>query len=562
MTVMPETKNIKIKRNLSALIDFSRVINSSIDLDFILNNVLLNCLGKFLATRGLIAIKEKGILALKNSKGLNEEIIRTFPYLVASPQCINDPKLNSFMHVSNLKMVEKISSSDDCIGLVCLGEKLNKSDYTDDDQEFLRTILNISATAIQNSLIINELKEVNRFLDSRVQRLDSLFELSKEFGMLSESSRFVKLLIFSIIGQFLVQKYAVVLFKDADLEILESKFNRNDLSGILSKYDLVDTGDSIRAADISRRYPLLQEIGIKLIVPMQLQGKTCGLILLGSRAGEKEYLDSDIEYIYSVGNLAIISLENKRLFEEALEKQKLEEELFIARDIQRNLFPQAIPEYKNFDIAALNVSSKQVGGDYYDIIKLDEENFIVAIADVSGKGVPASLMMANIQAFLQVICRQNLKIDEATALLNDLVSANTTEGRFITFFWGIVNTNDRSIKYVNAGHNPPILLRKNEMKKLDKGGIILGVMRTINPYIFEEIKLQKDDVILMFTDGVSEAMSSKGEEFSEERLEKVIKALREKSAGQILEGIRQEVQNFAEGNAQSDDITMVVLKVR
>ncbi len=559
---MIEAKDYKIKRNLSALVDFSRVINSSIDLEFILNNILLTCLGKFLAIRGLVAVKEKGKLVLKISKGLNPEIEAAFPYLLATPDCIEDPKLDSFMHVSNLKIVEKISSSQDCIGLVCLGEKLNKSDYTEDDQEFLKTILNISATAIQNSIIINELKEVNRFLDTRVQRLDSLFELSKEFGMLAEASRFVKLLIFSVIGQFLVQKYAVVLLNEDETEILESKFSRNDLQNCLSKYELINTIESIRSEEISERYNLLKEIGVQLVVPMQLQGKTRGLILLGSRAGERDYLDSDIEFIYSVGNLAIISLENKRLFDEALEKQKLEEELLIARDIQQNLLPQSLPEFENFEIAALNVSSKQVGGDYYDVIPLDDENFVIAIADVSGKGVPASLMMANIQAFLQVICRQDLQIDEATALINDLVTANTTEGRFITFFWGIVNINKKTIKYVNAGHNPPLLLRNNAVKRLDKGGIILGVMKTVDPYIFEEADLHKDDVLVMFTDGVSEAMNNQEEEFGEDRLEEVAFAHKKNSAGEILDGIKQEVQNFTQGNAQSDDITMIILKVR
>jgi sigma-B regulation protein RsbU (phosphoserine phosphatase) len=559
---MIDAKDYKIKRNLSALVDFSRVINSSIDLEFILNNVLLTCLGKFLATRGLVAIKEKGKLVLKISKGLSSDVEGTFPYLLATPDCIKDPKLDSFLHVSNLKIVEKISSSQDCIGLVCLGEKLNKSDYTEDDQEFLKTILNISATAIQNSIIINELKEVNRFLDTRVQRLDSLFELSKEFGMLAESSRFVKLLIFSVIGQFLVQKYAVVLFNDDESEILESKFSRSDLQNCLSKYELINTIESIRSEEIAERFDMLKEIGVQLVVPMQLQNKTRGLILLGSRAGDRNYLDSDIEFIYSVGNLAIISLENKRLFEEALEKQKLEEELLIARDIQRDLLPQNIPEYENFDIAALNVSSKQVGGDYYDVIPLDDENFVIAIADVSGKGVPASLMMANIQAFLQVICKQNLQIEDATALINDLVTANTTEGRFITFFWGIVNTKQKTLKYVNAGHNPPILLRNNTIKKLDKGGIILGVMKTFNPYIFEEVDLHKDDILVLYTDGVSEAMNNQGEEFGEDKLEEAANALKKNSAGEILDGIKQEVQNFAQGNAQSDDITMIILKVR
>ncbi len=559
---MLEVKNLKVKRNLTALVDFSRIINSSIDLDFILNNVLLTCLGKFLATRGLIALKENNKIVLKGSKGLTIDLIDQFPDLDATTTCIDDPKLISYMQIANLKVTEKISASDDCIGLVCLGEKLNKSEYTEDDVEFLSTILNISATAVQNSMVINELKDVNRELDSRVQRLSSLFELSKEFGSFAESFRVVKLLVFSILGQFLIQKYAIVLFEDEEADILDSKFDNEKLLSFIKKYELYKITDSIKKSVLKERLAELNELGIELIVPMQLQNKTRGLILLGSRAGNRDFLNNDIEYIYSVGNLAIISLENNRLFLEALEKQKMEEDLLIARDIQRNLLPQDLPEFEKYDIAALNVSSKQVGGDYYDVIKIDDEKFYIAIADVAGKGVPASLMMANIQAFLQVICRQGMKIDEATAMINDLVTANSSEGRFITFFWGYINTKKNTLTYVNAGHNPPYILRGDKIIKLSQGGIILGVLKTFVPYIFEEVELMKDDVILLYTDGVSEALNLEFEEYSEDRLEKMARSLVDKSAKEILNGIKEDVQIFTQGNLQSDDITMIVIKVR
>jgi len=559
---MVEAKSLKVKRNLAALIDFSRIINSSIDLNFILNNVLLTCLGKFLATKGLIALKENGKIVLKGSKGLGTEITSRFPVLTATNECIDDPILISFMQDSNLKIVEKISSSDDCIGLVCLGEKLNKSDYTEDDVEFLGTILNISATAVQNSMVINELKAVNRKLDSRVQRLSSLFELSKEFGLFLESSKVIRLLVFSLLGQFLLKKFALVLFENEETEILDTKFDEEELLSLIKKYSLENIQDSIQNETIRKNFPGVTKLGVELIVPMQLQGKTRGLIFLGERPINKEYSESDLEFIYSIGNLAIISLENNRLLHEALEKQKMEEDLLIARDIQRNLLPQTLPDYANFDIAALNVSSKQVGGDYYDVIPLDDEKFYIAIADVSGKGVPASLMMANIQAFLQVICRQGIRIDEATAMINDLVTANTSEGRFITFFWGYIDTLKNTLTYVNAGHNPPYIIRNGKIIKLDKGGIILGVMRTIVPYIFEEVELKKNDVIILYTDGVSEAMNLKNEEYSEEKLQEVAESLVDKTAEEILNGIKEDVQIFTQGNIQSDDITMIVIKVR
>jgi sigma-B regulation protein RsbU (phosphoserine phosphatase) len=559
---MIEAKSLRVKRNLTALIDFSRIINSSIDLEFILNNVLLTCLGKFLATRGLIALKENGKIVLKSSKGLGTEIKGKFPELEATYEFIDNPALISFMQDANLKVAEKISSSEDCIGIVCLGEKLNKSEYTEDDVEFLGTILNISATAVQNSMVINELKAVNRKLDSRVQRLSSLFELSKEFGLFLEPSKVIRLLGFSLMGQFLLKKIALVRFENEEIEILDSKFDDEEILSSVKKYELQNNHDSIKKEKIQKNYPELAGLGIELIVPMQLQGKTRGLIFLGERPGKREYNESDLEFIYSIGNLAIISLENTRLFYEALEKQKMEEDLLIARDIQRNLLPQTLPDYDHFDIAALNVSSKQVGGDYYDVIPLDDGKFYIAIADVSGKGVPASLMMANIQAFLQVICRQGIRIDEATGMINDLVTANTSEGRFITFFWGYIDTKTNTLTYVNAGHNPPYIIRNGKIIKLEKGGIIFGVMKTFTPYIFEEVKLKKDDVIILYTDGVSEAMNLNNEEYSEEKLQVIAESLVDKTAEEILNGIKEDVQIFTQGNVQSDDITMIVIKVR
>jgi sigma-B regulation protein RsbU (phosphoserine phosphatase) len=559
---MQDNDSLKVKRNLTALVEFSRVINSSLDLNFILNNVLLTCLGKFLATRGIIALNINGKLKAKSYKGITEESILLFPDIDADENCNENDDLKKFFTDNNLLASEKISSSNGCVGIVCLGEKLNKQDYTKDDLDFLKTILNISASAIQNSMIVDELKIVNRELDSRIQRLSSLFELSKEFGLFSESTKVTRLLIFALIGQFLVQKYALLRFEGNDIEVIEPKLPVDELLSNLRKIDYHQIDTSLNSEQVALLFPSLFEMGIEVIVPMQIQGKTKGLIILGKRINNIDYTDADIEFIFSVGSLAIISMENRRLFREALEKHKMEEELDIAREIQRNLLPQKFPSLSNFDIAAVNVSSKQVGGDYYDIIELDENDCVVAIADVSGKGVPASLMMANMQAFLQVICRQNIPLDIATGLINDLISKNTTDGRFITFFWGTLNNLDKTFEYVNAGHNPPLLIRDGKIIKLEIGGMILGVMKTLMQYRSEKIQLMKDDVIVMFTDGISEAMNKKGEEFSDAALEKLSLESVGDTSENIMKKIRSEVQKFTNGANQSDDITLVVIKVK
>lgn len=560
--MISDTDNLKLKRNLTALVEFSRIINSSLDLEFILNNILLTCMGKFLATKGLVAIKTNGVLNIKVSKGLPKIIVESYPVISPTGDLDLNDSLKQFMSEANLYTFEKINSSDECLGIVCLGEKLNKTAYTEDDQEFLKTILNISATAVQNSLVVEELKKVNRELDSRINRLNSLFELSKEFGLFTESTKVAKLLVYSVIGQFLVSKFAVVLFNGESKQILESQYQTDELIALIGKYDASKIASSITKDKIKKDYPEFEKFGVELIVPIQLQGQTKGLIFLGKRINNLDYSGSDIEFIYSVGNLAIISLENKRLFKEELEKQKMEEELELAKEIQKNLLPQSLPALHNFEISASNISSKQVGGDYYDVIKYDDKNHVVAIADVSGKGVPAALLMANIQAFLKTICRLAMKIEDATALMNDLLAENITDGRFITFFWTMLNDDDCSIQYVNAGHNPPLLIRNGEITKLQKGGMILGVMKSTVPYLTEKIKLQSGDVLVMFTDGVTEAMDKSRNEFSDERLEQLAVQLYKKSAEEILSSIQTEVQNFSKGALQSDDITLMVIKVK
>ncbi len=559
---MDDTENIKIRRNLTALVEFSRIINSSTDLDFIINNILLTCMGKFLSTKGLFALNANGKLKIHSSKGISKEILEKLSDSKKVEKLFEDGDYKSYAGLGDLCVSEKVMSSDKVLGVMCLGEKLNKTRYSEDDREFLRTILNISSTAIQNSIVINELKRVNRILDSRLHRLNSLFELSKEFAMFSESSRVARLLVYSVIGQLFVSKFAVITYEDSGAEILESKMDNEKLLEIIAENKLQQLESAITGEGITQKYSELEEMGVELVVPMQIQGETKGLIFLGRRINKQNYSEADIEYVYSVGSLAIISLENKRLFLQELEKKKLEDELDIARDIQKNLLPHSIPEFKNFAISAINVSSRQVGGDYYDLIRLDENNVCIAIADVSGKGVPAALLMANLQAFLKTIVRHGMALDEATALINDLVSENTSDGKFITFFWGILDDDGKKLTYVNAGHNPPLLIRKNKIIKLTWGGIILGVMKTVTPYEYQEIDLEKDDVIIMFTDGVSEAMNKEGEEFSDERLEEIARKTTHLSSADILNEIRQEVLGFASGTVQSDDITIMVIKVK
>lgn len=559
---MGNFENNSLLKDFSTLVEFSNLINSNLEIDFTLNNLLLTCFGKFHTSKGLIALSESGNLKIKASKGLLVNVLDDFPEIKIE-EYENDPgKINEYLKKHNLPVCQKILTSNGFIGLLILGHRLTKEPYSERDLEFLKTLLNLGGSAIDNALMFRKLNDVNRDLDAKVNQLSSLFDLSKEFSGILEEKMVIKLLVFSIIGQLLVSKFAFATILEDEINLLENKFSTVELKNLISKEFVEQINKTIIIKDNSNEFSELAELGVKIIIPLQIKGNNRGLILLGSRKNNREFSNSDLEFAASVGSLAIISIENARLFNEAIEKQKLEKELETARTIQQNLLPKTLPASPLFEIASYNKTAKQVGGDYFDVIRLSEDKVLIAIADVSGKGVQAALLMANLQAFLKSICKQNISLDKASNLINDLVSENTVGGSFITFFWGIIDEKKQTFTFVNAGHNPPIFLSKGEKSFLRKGGMILGVIETLEPYISTTIEFDKGDCIVLFTDGITEAFSMDLEEFGDKKLESIVEKNADKSSKEILDSVIKAVQAHTVGAEQSDDITLMVIKFK
>jgi sigma-B regulation protein RsbU (phosphoserine phosphatase) len=205
-----------------------------------------------------------------------------------------------------------------------------------------------------------------------------------------------------------------------------------------------------------------------------------------------------------------------------------------------------------------------VGGDYFDIIETPDGNHIMAIGDVTGKGIPASLLMANLQSMLHVLLPVDITLSEATGRINELIYQNTPSDKFITFFWAKYFHKENKLHYINAGHNPPYLLKAGSKKitTLQEGGLILGAMPTIVDYQETDVILESGDIVICFTDGITEAFNEElNEEYEEERLQKCILANRNKTASEIMNAIIEDAQNFTSGK-QTDDITLILFKVR
>jgi sigma-B regulation protein RsbU (phosphoserine phosphatase) len=559
----------------AALFEFSTVINSSLDLRFILGHILLTLMGKLLSTRAVAVLAESpGNFVVALTKGLPQELlgsalhIRTLPkslQIVDRIHAGRHPWVKYFRE-HDLQILLPLYAGKKAVGLLAFGKRLARTRLHAKEITYLRSLANISAAAVEKCYSIDEMYRVNRKLDRKIQELNTLFELGKEFGTVLDPDKLVRLLVFSLLGQIGVSRYLICLKEARGIRVAASRVDgatpQPELLSVLTRIKApVAVADIVLTGQVDPR-PVLQGLGLGVVIPMALQGQVRGLIVLGEKLNREPFGPADFEFLSALGSLAIISLENARLFKEEIEKQKMENELMIARDIQKGLLPSVLPAYAGVEFAAANFSSKQVGGDYYDVIPLDGHRCIIAIGDVSGKGSPASLLMANIQATIRALVPLNLPLYELTARVNNLMCQNTGGNKFVTFFWGSLDSLTGALTYVNAGHNPPYVFRVDgTMERLDKGGMILGVLETTIPYEEGTVMLRPGDVLVLFTDGVSEAMSASSEEYGEERLEAAIRKGAPWGAQSLIEVIHQDIQAHAGEAPQSDDITMMVIRM-
>ncbi|MGB5100753.1 MAG: SpoIIE family protein phosphatase [Methanothrix sp.] len=248
-----------------------------------------------------------------------------------------------------------------------------------------------------------------------------------------------------------------------------------------------------------------------------------------------------------------------------LQLQIKQAELVVAADIQKSFLPKKIPSLYGFEIAATTIPAKEVGGDFYDFIEQDD-NLQFVIADVSGKGVPAALFMALSRIIMRACALPQKRAAEKLRCANKMIvddSGSATSGMFVTLFLAGLNQRERSLVYANAGHNPPLLFREasNCIERMDVTGVALGMMEDME-YEQREIVLEYGDILLLYTDGIVEAMNGKEEFFGENRLRSSLAAVAELSAQRILDSILRDLSQFSDGAEQSDDITAMVIKVR
>ena len=294
-------------------------------------------------------------------------------------------------------------------------------------------------------------------------------------------------------------------------------------------------------------------------------GQLAGIISLGPKRSEIPYSATDIRLLQAVASQMALALENARLAaslaHEAAERERANRELEIAREVQERLFPQNFPPVPGLDCAGYCRPARGVGGDYYDFLALDDGRLGIAVGDVSGKGIAAALLMASLQASLR---GQTLAgLHDLSALMsnvNRLVYDASTSNRYATFFYGEYAAGTRKLTFVNAGHNPPVILRGSEVLRLEAGGPVVGLLPGVS-FSSDEVTLQAGDILISFTDGISEALNEQEEEWEEDRFIAAATACRDQTAKQMIDHIFSEADAFTGTAKQYDDMTLLVMKL-
>jgi len=301
-----------------------------------------------------------------------------------------------------------------------------------------------------------------------------------------------------------------------------------------------------------------------IVIPVFHKQTALAFVLLGDVNQQKLELSAAIKhlpYVQTLTNIIVVAIENKKLYKEHIQRVKINKELELAQNMQHMLFPQELPHSESLQVAATYQPHEQVGGDYYDFIKLNNHEYIFCMADVSGKGVAAALLMSNIQATLHSLINYTHNLKDIVLELNRRVIANTHSEKFVSMFLAKLNTKSQQFTYINAGHNPPLLYYQNKFTELSKGCTILGISELLAQVEVDTFDYASEFTLLCYTDGLTDTYNSNNETVSTDTLRLILEQNNNGSPEQINKALFEYANEFRGENEFPDDIALLTLKV-
>jgi len=383
--------------------------------------------------------------------------------------------------------------------------------------------------------------------------LNSLLEITQAINNNMSEDNLYKIYEFTIRANQNISQLVLIVKDDED-------WDQKVIYGIKSIDDLMLDRNYLEISEVTPIKNPEAALGFEWAVPVKHKSNMLAVVLVAQSADQPEELNTT--FLQAISNLIIVAIENKRLARTQLQEESFRKELEIAKGVQKLLFPDKLPDGNRLKMQASYLPHHSIGGDYYDYIPINANQFLICIADVSGKGIPAAIMMSNFQAALHTLLRQTSNLTEIVEALNFQIMENAKGDQFITFFGAIYDHSLSTLVYVNSGHNPPYLVDgKGEMVELTEGSTVLGAFDEL-PFINEGFIDNLDGFTLFaYTDGLTESENPQGEELGSEPLEKYFSKNYTKPLTEIHSDILEMVDSFREAVPYRDDITMLSCKV-
>lgn len=418
-------------------------------------------------------------------------------------------------------------------------------------------------------------KRISRDTTSYVHRLESLIEASKILNKTLDLDELLKVILDLTTKNLEADRGTIYLIDKDRKELWSRVLKGKELveirlplgTGIAGT--VAETGETVNLEDAWKDKRFFSGFDVRtgyvtktmLCMPMRnREEKIIGVFqVINKKTGVFDREDE--QFLSAFSDHVSLAIENAFLLQARVEQERIEREVQIAGEIQSKLIPSELPPLKGYQIDAKAIPCKTIGGDYYDVIPIDDDSFVLVVADVSGKGIPAALLVSTLNAALHAYIQTSLSLSDLVQKLNTIVYKNTPSERYITFFIAILNTRRHQLMYVNAGHNFPYRVKKGsaEFDFLKVGGLPLGMFDHAE-YTSEIITLAPDDLLVLYSDGVTEAMDKKYEEYGEDRFRSCILKHAALDVGKLKAEIIEDIQGFVGSEPQSDDLTLMVAR--
>jgi serine phosphatase RsbU (regulator of sigma subunit) len=419
---------------------------------------------------------------------------------------------------------------------------------------------------------VEELRAEVARLNRAVGELTILNDLAFAMGGTAEPDEIIKTLVDRLMRAVSAEQAVVTLLDQDERDPMKTSLRLRATSGVDSVFRLSDSllgwmylhkqalvVNDPKNDERFKRVKWDDSIRSLMCVPLMVKSNLTGLMTLYNKKRAPGFSDDDQRLLTIIAAQSANLIDNARLYQESLKLAQVQQEQKNAYEIQRNLLPRSQPDVIGYDIAGTSAPARVVGGDYFDFIRTKGDRWAICLGDVSGKGTPAALLMANLQATLRSQTLSEIPVDELVNRSNRLMCQSMDSERFVTLFFAELDPTSHEVSYCNAGHEQPLLVSGDALSRLETTGVAVGVISN-HVYQKREFALKPGDLVVIYTDGVTDAVNARHEAFGLPRLEATIKAHRNEPAKTLIESIVKAVHGHAGGEPQYDDLTLVAIR--